>query len=131
MLDNAKSCACWIKIVPLSPIVHSGANRRGSELRIGYVNKIFWEHGIGHVSPCDNSLLGFLKETVAQQHTNCWRPSASSETTFKHVKPQMLQRMPHRTWCRIILCCENDGELVRFVSYVVQCVIRLWHFYGE
>jgi hypothetical protein len=43
------------------------------------------------LSPCDNSHLGFLKETVAQQHTNCLRPSASHETPFKCVNPQVLQ----------------------------------------
>jgi len=145
MLYNAKACKCWLKIVPLSPIVHSGANRHGSEVRTGYVSKVFWERWIGHVSlvPApldwplqtpdlslfDHSLLGFLKETVAHLHTNCWRPSASSETTFKLVNYKCCRQCP----------TEHSAELfcvMRMIQHSkglchVQSVIRSLHFYGE
>jgi hypothetical protein len=108
---NAQTCECWHTVVPLSPIVHSGANRYGSKLQTGCVNKVFWEHWIDHVSPVlpvpldwplqtpDLSLCDFpcglckgdcytaaykLLKTFNRQ----W------DLTFKHVNPHMLQKSP-------------------------------------
>ena len=144
MLDNAKACEWWLRIAPLSPI-HSGANRHGSKLQAGYVCNIFQEHWFGHGPPVLPAPLDWPLQTPDLSQFPFGLPKGDCCTVayqllktlnnqwdwaIKLVNPQMLQKTSHRTRCRI-LCHENDVAHLRFVSYVVKCVISILQFYGE
>jgi hypothetical protein len=56
------------------------------------------------------ALWGLKKEIVAQQRYQTTDDLKQAvRLAFNRVTPQMLRKIPHRTWRRIILCHENDG----------------------
>jgi hypothetical protein len=106
---------------------HGGAPAHYALAVREYLSEVFWDRWIGHGSPvlpapldwsprspdlstCDNSLWSFIKEIVAQQRYRTTDDLKQAvRLVFNRVTPQMLWKMSHRTWCRIILCHENDG----------------------
>jgi hypothetical protein len=71
-----------------------------------------WPPRSPDLSTCDNSLWGFKKEIVAQQHYQTTDDLKQAvRLAFNRVTPQMLRKMSHRTWRRIILCHEQTDPL--------------------
>jgi len=58
-----------------------------------------------------NSLWGYIKDIVSKQryHSDD-EVKAAVTATFGTLTPAMLIKMSHRTWRRIILCSENEGQ---------------------
>ena len=70
-----------------------------------------WPPQNSDVIICDNSLWGFIKEKVAQQHyTNTDEVKQAVTDAFNEITSQMLRRMSDRTWRRISIRYDNDRE---------------------
>ena len=61
---------------------------------------------------CDNTLWGYKKNIIVSKqryHSNN-ELKAPATAAFGTFNPAMFRKMSNRTWCRIILCSENEGQ---------------------
>ncbi|BFY99063.1 hypothetical protein BsWGS_02103 [Bradybaena similaris] len=78
---------------------------------IGRGSQHQWPARSPDLSSCDNALWGMLKEDIRKTHyNNTEQLKAAICDSLNSISPDDLQGISARTWRRIRLCAENDGE---------------------
>ncbi|BFZ09215.1 hypothetical protein BsWGS_12254 [Bradybaena similaris] len=78
---------------------------------IGRGSQHQWPARSPDLSSCDNALWGMTKENIRKtRYNNAVQLKAAIRASLNSISPDDLQCISARTWRRIRLCAENDGE---------------------